>query len=228
MVHDQATGIMFGYARVSTDDQKMDLQIDALKKHGVKEDDIYQENISGRTTNRPQLNECLKHLRKGDILVVWRLDRLGRSLRELTNLAHELEEKGVELRSLTERIDTTSAGGRLIFNVFAAVAQFEADIISERTKAGLKAARLRGHRGGRKLKATDEKLNKARKMLESGVLTMPEVGESLGLSPSAIYRGFKRQDREREEAEAEAARKAKEKGLGNGRRTLADDWTPED
>jgi DNA invertase Pin-like site-specific DNA recombinase len=183
--------MLIGYARVSTDDQKLDLQLDALKAAGICEGAIYQEYVSGVATKRPQLAECLRALRKGDVLVIWKLDRLGRSLAELIKISKELEEREIGLRSLTDQIDTTTAGGRLIFHVFGAVAQFERDIISERTKAGLRAARARGHRGGRKTKISPEKLKAAKVLLSDPRVTHVEVAKSLGVSRPALYRAMK-------------------------------------
>ena len=191
----------FGYARVSTEDQRLDLQIDALTKAGIHPDNIFQEKISGVRAKRPQWDLCRRMLRKGDTLVVWRLDRMGRSMIELATIAKEFEADGIELRSLTENIDTTTAGGRLVFNVFAAVAQFERDIISERTKAGLAAARKanKTKRGGRKPVVTPAKLRGAKAMLADGKLTVLEVADTIGVSKSALYRALKE---EREAAEA--------------------------
>lgn len=190
----------FGYARVSTEDQRLDLQIEALTRAGIAESNIFQEKISGTKAKRPQWDLCRRMLRKGDTLVVWRLDRMGRSMIELATIAKEFEAEGIELRSLTENIDTTTAGGRLVFNVFAAVAQFERDIISERTKAGLAAARkVRTRRGGRKPVVTPAKLRGALAMLKDGKLTVPEVAETIGVSKSSLYRAMKE---ERDQADA--------------------------
>lgn len=130
-----------GYARVSTDDQNLDLQRDALRLWGVQS--IYEEMASGKSAGRPELNQCLRALRAGDTLVVWRLDRLGRSLPDLVRIVEELEGKGVSFESITEKIETTSAAGKLVFHVFAALAEFERSLIRERTQAGLAAARAR-------------------------------------------------------------------------------------
>lgn len=183
--------MLIGYARVSTEDQKMDLQVDALRNAGVSADYIFMEQISGVKSNRPELENCLRVLRKGDVLVVWRLDRLGRSLLELVTIARRLADMDVELRSLTESIDTTTAGGRLVFNVFAAVAQFERDIISERTKAGLKAARLRGHKGGRKPKLTDKQRHALFKLLDDPTYTQTDAAAMFGVSRATVHRELK-------------------------------------
>ena len=194
-----------GYARISTEDQKLDLQIDALKRVGIEEDRIYQEQVSGVKTKRPQLAECIRSLRDGDTLVVWRLDRLGRSLPELIKIMTELQDRGIGFRSLNESIDTTTSVGKLVFHMLGAVAQFERDLISERTKAGLAAARARGHRGGRKPKVTPKMLKAARTLLADPTTTMQEVASTLGVSRAAIYRAFQR---EGEELKAKELKKA--------------------
>lgn len=188
-----AKGMDIGYARVSTDDQRLDLQIDALVKAGIAEDRIYKEYVSGAKTNRPQLNECLRALRPGDVLVVWRLDRLGRSLPELIKVLAAIQDKGIGFRSLNESIDTTTAVGRMVFHMMGAIAQFERDIISERTKAGLKAARARGHRGGRKAKVDDKMLKAAKIMLADPTVTYDDVAKVLKVGRSAIYRALQRE-----------------------------------
>jgi len=143
-----------GYARVSTEDQNLDMQIDALKE--AKCDHIYEEKMSGKIKDRPILDKALNFMRKGDTLVVWKLDRLGRSLRHLIEVINQLMDSGMYFMSLQEKIDTTSTSGKLIFHIFAALAEFEREIISERTKAGLKAARARGRIGGRPKKLNEE------------------------------------------------------------------------
>src|SRR3712207_6335019 len=139
--------MQIGYARISTDDQTLDLQRDALAKAGC--DQLFTDTMSGATADRPGLAEALAYTRPGDTLVVWRLDRLGRSLRHLIETVTDLEQRGVGFKSLTEAIDTTSPGGKLIFHIFGALAEFERDLIRERTRAGLVAARTRGRTGGR-------------------------------------------------------------------------------
>ncbi len=202
--------MMFGYARVSTEEQRLDLQKDALEKAGVEPENIYEENISGVKKRRPELQACLKALREGDVLVIWRLDRLGRSLVDLCRISQDLEKKGVELRSLTESIDTETAGGQLVFNMFGAVAQFERDIISERTKAGLKAARKRGRRGGRKPKMTPEKLKFAKRLLKEETVTQTQAAAAIEVSRETLSRALKA-DREKSDARilAELNREAK-------------------
>ena len=137
----------FGYARVSTRDQNLNLQIDDLLANGCEK--IFQETVSGANVARPELNRLLEQVRSGDVIIIWKLDRLGRSLKHLVTLISELMERGVGLKSLNDPIDTTSSQGRLVFNIFASLAEFERDVIIERTQAGLKAARARGRKGGR-------------------------------------------------------------------------------
>ena len=198
-------GMMLGYARVSTEDQLLDLQKDALTRAGVEESRIYREHISGVKTKRPQLQECLRALRPGDVLVVWRLDRLGRSVPELIKIMDDLHKRQIGFRSLSESIDTTTAAGKMVFHMLAAFAEFERNLISERTKAGLKAARARGHRGGRKSKVTDNMMKAARAMLGDPTVTMDEVAKTLKVSRAAIYRAF---ERAKEADQMKALRKA--------------------
>ncbi len=169
-----------GYARVSTQDQHPELQLDALTQTGCEQ--IFQERLSGRDRNRPELETCLKMLRKGDTLIVWRLDRLGRSLKDLVEIVQALEDRGVGFQSLTESIDTTNAGGKLIFHVFAALAEFERNLIRERTIAGLVAARARGRKGGRKVKMSKADVRKASAMLLDPRMTKTEVAKHFGVS----------------------------------------------
>lgn len=197
--------MLVGYARVSTEDQLLNLQTDALKKAGVDETRIYHEQVSGVKTKRPQLKECLRSLREGDTLVVWRLDRLGRSVPELINIMSDLQKRNIEFRSLSEAIDTSSAAGKMIFHMLAAFAEFERNLISERTRAGLKAARARGHRGGRKPKVDAKMLKAAKAMLGDPTVTMQEVADTLKVSRAAIYRALQR---ENEAASAKELRKA--------------------
>ena len=175
-----------GYARVSTDDQTLDLQRDALE--GAKCRQIYEEHASGKTALRPELEACLKSLRKGDTLVVWRLDRLGRSLGDLIHLTTDLRSRGVNLESLTEKIETGSSAGKLIFHVFASLVEFERNLIRERTLAGLKAARARGRNGGRpkKLKSKDIQVIKA--LMHAGELPVQDILDRFGVARSTLYR----------------------------------------
>ncbi len=153
---------LIGYARVSTQDQNLDLQKDALTKVGCSR--IYEEHASGANTDRPQLKAAMDYLRAGDTLVVWKLDRLGRSTQHLLQTVTLLESKGIAFRSLQENIDTTTSSGKLIFHIFASLAEFERDIIRERTQAGLSAARARGRIGGRPAKLTPEQITLLKKM----------------------------------------------------------------
>ena len=175
---------LIGYARVSTAEQDTALQTDALRKAGCER--VFEDTVSGSTSERPGLSSALAFLREGDVLGVWRLDRLGRSLPHLIEVVAGLEARGVGFRSLTEAIDTTTPGGRLIFHVFGALGQFERDLIRERTKAGLSAAAARGRKGGRKPVVTDEKLQKARTLLTQG-LNVREAALRLKIGKTALY-----------------------------------------
>ena len=173
-----------GYARVSTDGQEIALQLDALRAAGC--DRIFEDQASGAKADRPGLIEALAYAREGDALVIWKLDRLGRSLPHLIETVSQLEKRGVGLRSLTESIDTTTPGGRLIFHVFGALGQFERDLIRERTRAGLSAAAARGRRGGRKPVVTADKLERAKALLAKG-LTVREAATRLKIGKTALY-----------------------------------------
>lgn len=177
---------LVGYSRVSTADQTADLQRDALTAAGCQR--IFTDTASGATTERPHLTSALDYLRDGDVLCVWRLDRLGRSLRHLVEAVAALQDRGVGFRSLHENIDTTTSTGRLTFHVFAALAEFERDLIRERTVAGLAAARARGRKGGRKPSLTPKKVQVARRMYEEGDSTVAEIATVLGVSRATIYR----------------------------------------
>jgi len=182
--------MLIGYARVSTQDQTLDLQLDALKKAGC--DKILTDKASGSSAERQGLDQALDQLRSGDILVVWRLDRLGRSLRHLIDTITALNDRGVGFQSVTEHIDTTTSGGKLIFHIFGALAEFERDIIRERTQAGLQAARSRGRLGGRpKLKPSAKKVEMARKLYASKSLSVAEICRSLNISRATLYRYIK-------------------------------------
>lgn len=179
-----------GYARVSTGEQTLDLQLDALQQAGCGK--IYEETASGVKADRPVLDEVLSYLRGGDTLVVWRLDRLGRSLGHLIAVVGHLSERGIGFKSVTEQIDTTTPGGKLIFHVFGALAEFERDLIRERTQAGLAAARARGRLGGRPKKLTDAKqLELARTLYESGQTDIATICRTLGISRATLYRALK-------------------------------------
>lgn len=179
-----------GYARVSTQDQNPQLQIDALNKVGCEE--IFQEKLSGKTKERPELEQCLRMLRKGDTLTVWRLDRLARSLKDLVEIISTLEEQEIGFHSITENIDTTSAGGKLIFHIFGALAEFEHTLIKERTVAGLAAARARGRKGGRTPSMTKGDVKKAAAMLYDPQITKREVAEHFKVSRVTLNESLKR------------------------------------
>ncbi len=191
VLNQQSTGPrLVGYARVSTDDQDLSLQVDALTKQGIPKSAIFMDKLSGAKTERPGLTKCLETLQRGDILVVWRLDRLRRSMRHLITLVEDLRSQGVGFRSLNEgAIDTTCASGELIFNIFSALAQFERRLIQERTKAGLAAARARGRNGGRpKVAADDTKVVLAKKLHADKSLEIDDICKTLRMSRSTFYR----------------------------------------
>jgi DNA invertase Pin-like site-specific DNA recombinase len=173
-----------GYARVSTTDQDLALQLDALAKAGCAS--VFEDKASGKKADRPGLGAALGFVREGDILTVWKLDRLGRSLPHLIETVNALETRGVSFRSLTEAIDTTTPGGRLIFHIFGALGQFERDLIRERTRAGLDTAAARGRQGGRKPVMTEEKLRRAQTLLVQG-LTVREVAARIKVGKTALY-----------------------------------------
>ncbi|GAA4091679.1 recombinase family protein [Zhongshania borealis] len=179
-----------GYARVSTADQQTDLQIDALTNAGCI--NIYQESVSSVSKSRPQLEECLRCLRKGDTLIVWRLDRLGRSLKDLVTIIGELEGREVGFRSLTESIDTTTPSGRLIFHIFGSLAEFERNLIRDRTLAGLAAARARGRKGGRRPKMTTRDIQKAAAMLSDPKITKSDVAAHFNVSRVTLNASLRR------------------------------------
>ncbi len=177
---------LVGYARVSTAEQTADLQVDALK--AARCERVFIDHASGAVAERPQLAAAFDYLRADDVLVVWRLDRLGRSLKHLVDTVVALEQRGVGFRSVTESIDTTTPSGRLVFHVFAALAEFERDLIRERTKAGLDSARARGRVGGRKPVLTTEKAAAARRMYDSREVPISQIARVLGVSRSTLYR----------------------------------------
>ncbi len=179
---------LLGYARVSTTEQNPDLQVNELTAAGCWR--VWTDHASGALDRRPQLDDVLEQLRPGDTLVVWRLDRLGRSLRHLIEVVTGLDERGVGFRSLRENIDTTTAGGRLVFHLFGALAQFERELIRDRTVAGLTAARARGRVGGRPSKLSVEQVRQARRMYDARELTVEQIGDVLGVSRTSIYRAL--------------------------------------
>ena len=183
-------GMRIGYARVSTHEQTLDLQIDSLKAAGCEHDHIYVDSISGsvRGVERPGLGEALAYARAGDQLVIWRLDRLGRSLKDLIEQVAGLERREIELVSLQERIDTTTPAGRALFQICGVMAEFERNLISERTKAGLAAARARGRKGGRKPKMTPAKIDRAAELMRERRLTVREIADLSGVTTTTLYR----------------------------------------
>ena len=178
--------MLIGYARVSTGDQNYDLQHDALRAAGCGR--IWTETASGARTDRPQLTALLDAARAGDTLVVWRLDRLGRSLQHLIKVAEDLKQREIALRSLTEGIDTTTTAGRFVYSLLGALAQMEREVLVERTQAGLAAAAARGRKGGRPRALDDGKVRAAQAMLAAGTLSGAEIAKQLGIAPSTLYR----------------------------------------
>jgi DNA invertase Pin-like site-specific DNA recombinase len=178
--------MLIGYARVSTSDQTLDLQKDALQKAGC--DRIFTDTASGAKSERTGLDEALSHLRVGDTLVVWRLDRLGRSLKHLIETITALDNRKIGFKSITEAIDTATSGGKLIFHIFGALAEFERDIIKERTHAGLTAARARGRKGGRPKALTPKKAQMAKALYMDKINTIEEICRTLNISRATLYR----------------------------------------
>jgi DNA invertase Pin-like site-specific DNA recombinase len=183
--------MIIGYARVSTQDQNPRLQLDALGAAGCEQ--VFSEIATGKFRERPELATCLRMLRKGDELVVWKLDRLARSLKDLVELIQGLQERDVGFRSLTEAIDTTSSGGRLVFHIFGALAEFEHSLIRERTMAGLASARARGRKGGRKLRLSKADVRKAAAMLTDPTITKTEVAKHFAVSRVTLNAALKRE-----------------------------------
>ncbi|WP_428418635.1 recombinase family protein [Methylibium sp.] len=184
--------MIIGYARVSTQDQNPQLQLDALSGTGCEQ--VFHEAATGTQRERPELVACLRTLRKGDSLVVWKLDRLARSLKDLVEIVHDLNQRGVGFKSLTESIDTTSSGGRLVFHIFGALAEFEHSLIRERTIAGLAAARARGRKGGRKPVLSQADVRKAVAMLADPNITKTEVAKHFGVSRVTLNAALTRSD----------------------------------
>ena len=177
--------MLIGYARVSTQDQNLDFQIDALTKAGCHR--LFDDKVSGSRAERPGLAKALDMLREGDTLVVWKLDRLGRSVKNLVDLVGQLHQQSVQFKSLTDAIDTGTPSGRFFFHVIASLAEMERELIVERTRAGLDVARQLGRKGGRKPKMTDSKIESAKKLLASGV-PPKDVARNLGVSVPTLYR----------------------------------------
>lgn len=183
-----------GYARVSTRDQDPDLQFQDLRKAGCEE--IFEEKVSGskRAGERVALTQAMRHCREGDVLVVWKLDRLGRSLRDLIDIASGLRERGVGFKSLQEDLDTTTSGGKLVFHVFGALAEWERDVIRERTHAGLAAARSRGKKGGRPKAMDKSKVRMAHSLMADKRNSVNDVCKTLGVSRSTLYKYLREGD----------------------------------
>jgi DNA invertase Pin-like site-specific DNA recombinase len=177
--------MFIGYARISTQDQNLDRQIQALTQAGCQK--IFDDKISGSRAERPGLAKALEMLREGDTLVVWKLDRLGRSVKNLADLVGELYKQGIQFKSLTDAIDTGTTSGRFFFHVMASLAEMERELTVERTRAGLEVARLLGRKGGRKRQMTDSKIESAKKLLANGVPPR-DVAKNLGVSVPTLYR----------------------------------------
>jgi DNA invertase Pin-like site-specific DNA recombinase len=186
--------MLIGYARISTHEQTLDLQIDALENAGCGK--IFTDTVSGSKSERKGLTEALSHLREGDTLVVWRLDRLGRSLRDLIDTITHLGSRGVGFKSLQENIDTNTSGGKLVFHIFGSMAEFERDIIRERTLAGLHAARKRGRSGGRPKALTPKEVQMLNSMASDKSLTVSDICKKLGIGKTTFYRYVKAGERE--------------------------------
>ena len=184
--------MIIGYARVSTQDQNPELQLDALSHAGCEQ--IFHEKMTGTSKERPELSLCLRTLRSGDTLVVWRMDRLARSLKDLVEIIDDLHQRGIGFKSLTEAIDTTSSSGKLIFHIFGALAEFEHSLIIERTKAGLAAARARGRKGGRRHAMSDSDVKKAAAMLADPMMTKAEVAEHFKVNRGTLNTSLKRKN----------------------------------
>ena len=181
-----------GYARVSTNEQNLDLQLDALRKAGVSQKNLFTDKITGTKAERKGLEEALSHLRAGDTFVVWRLDRLGRSLKHLIETVTALKQQGIHFQSITENIDTSTATGQLVFHIFGALAEFERNLIKERTIAGLDAARARGRKGGRpKLTPSASKVAMAKKLYADKTNDIDDICRMLNISRATFFRYIK-------------------------------------
>ena len=180
--------MLFGYARVSTEDQNLNRQLDQLKKHGVDTRNIYKEKMTGTKKERPELQKLLDYVKNGDTIVIADLTRLSRSTRDLVSLAEDLKVKGIELVSLKETIDTTTATGNMMFGMLAVLAQFERDLISERTKDGLASARARGHLGGRREKLNDNQKKTLISLYNQKQSTLKEICEIFNISVPTLYK----------------------------------------
>jgi DNA invertase Pin-like site-specific DNA recombinase len=191
-----------GYARISTHEQNLDLQRDALTAAGCEK--VFSDVASGAKDERKGLAEAVEYARAGDVLIVWKLDRLGRSLKHLIETVNELHERSVGFASLQENIDTTTSGGKLVFHVFGALAEFERELIRERTQAGLKAARARGRKGGRKEKLTPKQVEMARAMVNDPNISISSICETFGISKPTLYRYVPAPGKQRREQEQRA------------------------
>ena len=192
MLSSNHNSMHIGYARVSTNEQNLDLQYDALLKTGVSAKNIFTDKITGTKAERKGLEEALSHLREGDTFVVWRLDRLGRSLKHLIETVTTLKQQGIDFKSITENIDTSTATGQLVFHIFGALAEFERNLIKERTIAGLDAARARGRKGGRpKLTPSTSKVAMAKKLYADKTNSIDEICSMLNISRMTFYRYLK-------------------------------------
>ena len=185
-----AAGVLIGYARVSTEDQKLDLQRDALAQLGCHR--VFEDRASGARADRPGLADALSHLRRGDTLVVWRLDRLGRTTHQLVNLLEQFEREGIRLRSLQDGIDPASVMGKAPLQIAAVFAEMERNLLRERTRSGLAAARARGRLGGRKPRPSADGLDTARRLMADPLLTMEEIASRLGVGRTTLYRALGR------------------------------------
>lgn len=177
--------MIIGYARVSTQEQNLQMQLDALKEYGCEK--VYSEKASGGNTSRPELDAMLEHARRGDTIVIWKLDRLGRSLRHLIEIVSLFDSQGIGLVSLKENVDTTTATGKLVFNIFAALAEFERDIIRERTNAGLASARARGKVGGRKKALSEAQVKMLTQMAGDKTFSVADICRQFGISKASYY-----------------------------------------
>ena len=182
-----------GYARVSTQDQHLRMQEDALKKAGCKK--IYHDTVSGTKTDRPGLAKALEQLREGDVLIVWKLDRLGRSLRNLIDIIQQLNDQDIGFQSIRESIDTTTTGGKLVFHIFSALAEFERDLIAERTKAGLQAARARGKKGGRPARLSAKDVKKMIDYYNAQKNTVDEICKIFGIGRTCFYNYLRKEQK---------------------------------
>lgn len=182
--------MLIGYARVSTQEQTLNLQLDALQKAGCEK--IFKDIEGGAKTDRVGLAEILQYVRQGDVLVVWKLDRLGRSLKHLITVMTDLKDRSIELKSVTENIDTTTPGGKLIFHIFGALAEFERDLIRERTKAGLAAARARGRLGGRPFRLDEKQIKVLKQLYGDKQTSIADILSTFKISKATLYRYVKK------------------------------------